>query len=158
MGAALVILWLEAFWRHCLRTRLQPVGHVRIGAENLRPGCSCRCAARRGRGPRLALLRGQRQWTGRGCGAKSARATGYAQFSTGLPSSARETGYRCPPAAGFIWPQQPARHNARKGCAKYHPCRTHHPHSAFRRAYWWRQDDILIVGALWPYPQRLRIC
>ena len=87
LSAALVILWLEVFWRHCLRAELQPVGHVHIGTEDLRPRCSCRCAPRRGRGRRLALLRGQRQWTGRCCGANSARATGYAQFSTGLPSS-----------------------------------------------------------------------
>jgi len=40
---------------------------VRIGAEDLRPWCSCLCPPRRGRRLGLALPRGQRRCSGRGC-------------------------------------------------------------------------------------------
>ena len=95
------------------------MGHVRIGAENLRPGCSCCRPPRRGHWRRLGLLRRQCRCYDRGFISNFPRARGCTRRSIVLPSRfARGSSCRRPPT------QQPGRHNPRQGRARGYTCRT----------------------------------
>ena len=106
------------------------MGHVRIGAENLRPGCSCCPAPRRGHWRRLALLRRQCRCYDRDFISNSPRTRECTKRSIVLPSRfARGSSCRRPPT------QQPGRHNPSQGCARGYTCRTRQarpPDATFR--------------------------
>ena len=101
------------------------MGHVRIGAENLRPGCSCCRPPRRGHWRRLGLLRRQCRCYDRDFISNSPRTRECTKRSIVLPSRfARGSSCRRPPT------QQPGRHNPSQGCARGYTCRTRQARSA----------------------------